>query len=185
MIVCVQDLAVPILAGDAYQTHRDICRMLYGEREERPRRGHLWWPNGSGGARVRAVPHAAHQTVRVVTIAVGESHLFELRCNPTWAEPQGHGTRSKRRSLTEPSEVLAWLERQGERHGFRPADVQVSNTGPVHWMRKGVRCTVGSVELAGVLEITDEEAFARAYLEGVGRSRAFGFGAIRLNGRVR
>lgn len=79
--------------------------------------------------------------------------------------------------------LISWLIRQGERHGFRLPEPDNVKTvpGPRRWfVKKGVSGLHAAIEFQGVLEVTDSEAFARAFASGVGPARAFGFGMLCL-----
>ena len=167
---------------DRYLVHQRVAQMLYGGAPHADR-GHLWVLDGAGVSVRSARPPLMCPSERAsAEVFEGAFHPFRLQCNPTIAEAQGYGAPSKRRSLTSPGDVLAWLERQGERHGFAPTVATAENRGPVRWRRRGRLCTVGCIDIAGELEVVDAAAFASALIGGVGRARALGFGMIRLGG---
>lgn len=86
-----------------------------------------------------------------------------------------------------------WLDSQGERHGFRPLDLMVSNHNYCEHHKPGEnsRRKFSSLDFDGVLEITDADRFMEAMytgqlnpqkdqppVRGLGRSKAFGCGLM-------
>jgi CRISPR system Cascade subunit CasE len=109
--------------------------------------------------------------------AAGQQLCFRLRANPTFR-------RGRRRLawLREP-EQLAWLDRQGERHGFRSLEAWAGSEGLIQMKRaaRGVApITCQVVVFGGFLQVTDPEALARALAAGLGSAKAFGFGLLSL-----
>lgn len=166
-----------------YGVHQHLWTLFEGVSQEvRP---FIWASTVDDVVRLRSKLSPTEQVLQshTFTFENGQQWSFELRCNPTRAEPQGHGVASKRRSLTEEQDVLAWLGRQGALHGFALLDdAKVANRGAVCWWKGRHNCTVGCVDVTGEVEVRDPLLFGHAMLDGVGRSRAFGFGMIRLGG---
>lgn len=175
---------------DAYRIHQRVSAELYGGTLQVDR-GYLWWLDENVRA-MGMVEYAANihsvvapctlpSVIRKIDIGNGQRYSFELRCNPTYTEPQGYNTRSKRRSLTKSSDVRKWFDRCGSRCGFLVDGVDIWNYGPVTWKPPmQALCTVGRIDIDGTLKVVDVDIFALALLGGIGRSRAFGFGCLRL-----
>ena len=72
----------------------------------------------------------------------------------------------------------AWLERQGNAHGF--AIITVHCTAAMQVVKAGDRqFTVDQTDFTGVLKVTDVEQFNEAVAHGVGnKAKAFGFGML-------
>lgn len=76
---------------------------------------------------------------------------------------------------------LAWLSQRASRLGFEAAAEDLVVEG---YQRQGFRTsnghsvTLGVLDLAGLLETRDEDAFRRALLEGVGPAKGFGCGLL-------
>ena len=72
---------------------------------------------------------------------------------------------------------FAWLERQGERHGFR---VERDSLRIEDYRRHRMRPAraFSSLEFEGRLEVRDPPAFREALLHGIGSGRAFGCGLL-------
>ncbi|MFD9891734.1 type I-E CRISPR-associated protein Cas6/Cse3/CasE [Amycolatopsis sp. NPDC059027] len=171
--------------------------------EKRQAHGVLWRLDGSRGGFVQYVQShtepdwaklpAGHLTapaevrsLRPVLDAVtaGRRFAFRMVANPTKC---GHETR-KRIPLRLPAEQLAWLIRQGERHGFViPAagdggpDVAATPLATISGHKKETKkITVEPVRFDGHLVVTDTCAFTRALADGVGRAKAYGCGLLSL-----
>jgi CRISPR-associated protein Cas6/Cse3/CasE subtype I-E len=103
-----------------------------------------------------------------------------VRCNPTFAESNGRGTRSKKRSIVDLEEIREWFLRKSKQHGFSiVSDVTIENNGPARWKKpNGRKCVVGSADIKGLIRITDKNLFGGMLISGIGRAKAFGFGML-------
>lgn len=77
---------------------------------------------------------------------------------------------------------LAWLTRQGERHGFAFDEGAVRADG-YHSHRfprpsDGREISVTGIDFEGILRVTDPSAFAAALRGGIGPAKGFGFGLL-------
>ena len=137
------------------------------------------------------------------TFQVGTVLKFRLRANPTVRRARlPDGTRDERKKrprhpLYREEDQLAWLIRQGERHGFEPVasdktdwfDTEAScaqyeliiiDEGT---MLTGKKTNTGvsrhhSVMFEGRLIVTKTTHFSRAIQGGIGPGKAFGFGLL-------
>jgi CRISPR system Cascade subunit CasE len=124
---------------------------------------------------------------------------YALRANPvvtTRAEERRHGTRhdvvmhrlhavpGAERGAARPELIAeagrAWLAAQGERHGFTllgapRVDGYVQRCIP---REAGPPVRFSTLNLEGVLEITDPQAFVAAVLRGFGKAKAWGCGLM-------
>lgn len=165
------------------------------------------WEQFDGGAEVE------QKTFDPMAVPAGVPLRFFLRANPTverkgyasgsqrigvglnpaltferMGRPGEHPTRPEDVAVWRHGELVSWLERQGERGGFRLDVVDgkaACLTGPIV-ARKLIRgakdrrppMTLHEVEFTGRLIVTDREAFARTAARGVGRGKAFGCGLL-------
>mgnify|MGYP002868749483 CR=1 FL=1 len=135
-------------------------------------------------------------------IGVGMQLLFRLRANPTKrlrsnVVGQEDKLSGKRVALLRESEQVAWLARKGEQHGFRllGADgnpemlsVQVAKQEESWgWYRRdsgtgdvSEHLNFGAVVFSGLLEVTHQEQFQTALVNGIGSGKAFGFGLLSI-----
>jgi CRISPR system Cascade subunit CasE len=74
----------------------------------------------------------------------------------------------------------AWLDRQGEQHGFRPtATIATDGYQRIRLPRDGQPAIVfGQLDIEGVLDVIDPACFLTALARGFGRARAFGCGLM-------
>jgi CRISPR system Cascade subunit CasE len=124
-----------------------------------------------------------------------EPFLAKVENSQTWgfrlcANPVGHskipqGKRGKVYALRSESEQLEWLDRQGEKYGFRINGCSVTNDelmtfyGTDKGSGKNAVC-IKSVTFDGMLTVTDAEAFRTALTGGIGRGKAYGCGLLTI-----
>jgi len=101
-------------------------------------------------------------------------YVFRLRANPV-ADNSG-----KRRGLIREDKQREWLEHKGELHGFTPLRYYVYDEGFKRGYRGRRQMTFVSVVYEGVLRVDNLDMMREAVCNGVGRSRAFGFGLLSL-----
>lgn len=146
-----------------------------------------------------AEPAQARDLQPVLDGALPGRHLaFRLTANATRTiRPDGvPGKRGKGRRVPhrDPRAQIAWLVRQGERHGFVVPLAGNGEPGVVPSPRPLLRgrkreengrqsIHIEPVRFDGRLVITDREAFLRALQHGVGKARAYGCGLISLAAR--
>ena len=132
-------------------------------------------------------------------LAVGDHLAFSLRANPVVSRVGAPGQRGKRHDVVMnalhalPGKERAgarlgavveagraWLLRQGEAHGFIPAEgVGVDGYEPIRIPRdNGKPAQFSQVDFTGRLTVTDPAAFLVAVAHGFGRARAFGCGLM-------
>lgn len=103
-------------------------------------------------------------------------YRFRLLANPTVTRE------GKRYGLTREEDQLAWIARQGERHGFsvlgcvRGANERLQ----VRQGRTGNRITVHTALFEGVLEAVAPDRLRQAVLSGLGHGKALGLGLFSL-----
>ncbi len=116
------------------------------------------------------------------------SYFFDLYANPTRSvkKPDGNGgfTKNGRRLtlMNKPSQ-MEWLSRKGKNHGFQLAeDIPLRIEKPVNhrFSRKGRNGLHIGVHFQGALHVTDREAFKKAFREGIGTAKGFGFGLLMI-----
>ena len=130
-------------------------------------------------------------------LAPGDRLQFRLRANPTVARGES-GTHSKRsdvvmdalrpilpaeRAEQRPAIVQregeAWLRRQGERSGFGVEEMQADGYRQRRIPRPGKPpIKLSLIEMEGVLEVIEPQAFLARLATGFGRGRAFGCGLM-------
>lgn len=99
---------------------------------------------------------------------------FRLQANPTVTRD------GKRRGLCREEDQLAWLARQGERHGFNLAHAQVSQSAMQHGRKGASRLSVLTATFEGYLQVVDPHALRAALCEGIGPAKSLGCGLLSL-----
>lgn len=133
------------------------------------------------------------------SLRAGDRLAFVLRANPT-VQPHGPGDRRRSdvvmhalrdtpkgpgRADARPKLIreagVAWLARQGVRHGFVPDSERAAVDG--YEVRQVPRVGKGPIRFAtldfeGLLTVTEPDGFVTGLLRGFGRARAFGCGLM-------
>jgi len=121
--------------------------------------------------------------------AVGESffshpsYQFSLVANPTKKVKSENNPKNGRRvPLVKREDLLNWLKRKGEQHGFT-IDLESTRTVPrprQSFIKKGTAGLHTATEFSGTLSVTNLESFRHAAQHGIGSAKAFGFGMLCL-----
>ena len=111
-------------------------------------------------------------------VAAGRVLQFRVKANPSKRDNQT----KKTIGFYHQADQLAWLERQGNRCGFRLLGVDVIPSPNVFGVKKKgsapVRLT--TVLYQGTLEVTDPKAFLAMVQQGLGRGKSYGCGLLSL-----
>lgn len=146
-------------------------------------------------------------------LRVGQRLEFMLRANATVARAPGAGMRGKpcdvvmdailkvpsaerpaARQLAVETAGLAWLARQGERHGFSIGNdsgvsslsslgssalsARVASYQTVRLDHRGPHARLGILDFEGTLQVTEPDRLVAAIAAGIGRAKAFGCGLM-------
>lgn len=103
-----------------------------------------------------------------------QCYRFRLFANPTVARD------GKRQGLASEEAQLAWLMRQGERHGFEAEAALVTGSEVVRSRKQDSRISLLKVCFEGRLRVRDRMALAAALRAGIGPGKAFGCGLLSL-----
>lgn len=181
--------------SDAYEMHRTLARAFARDGSSQPSR-FLWRLEQYQPANVVLV-----QSVHMANWAALDSlpgyvdeifpnkvvdldklvqpdgrYRFRLLANPTVTRD------GKRHGLTHEEDQLAWIVRQGERHGFsvlgcvRGAQERLQ----VRQSRSGNRITLHTVLFDGVLQVVSAESLRQGLLNGLGHGKAMGLGLLSI-----
>ena len=125
--------------------------------------------------------------------AAGEQYRFRLRASPTVChvnrDADGTRQKSKREGLFTEDAQREWLTRMAQNSGFNidPGAVLITPQGKRGGAQpspegtgRGNAVTCFTVDYDGLLVVTEEDSFARALREGVGRGKAWGCGLLSL-----
>lgn len=86
--------------------------------------------------------------------------------------------KGRRIGLYQEAEQMEWLRRKADSGGFQPDAFEILPRGKQTSRRAGDTNTHLCVEFAGVLTVTDPEAFLDTLRSGIGSGKAFGFGLL-------
>ncbi|MEF8718139.1 MAG: type I-E CRISPR-associated protein Cas6/Cse3/CasE [Candidatus Accumulibacter necessarius] len=192
--------------GDAYEMHRTLARAFAPTAVSPPhrflwrleRRTGLWSSGAYSGALPSVVliqsaqmadwsvldSHPGYaEEIRPnklldldVLLQAGARYRFRLLANPTVTRV------GKRYGLTREEDQLAWMVRQGERHGFsilgcvRAAEERLQ----VRQGRTGNRITVHTALFDGTFQADCVEALRKGLSNGFGHARALGLGLLSM-----
>jgi len=106
----------------------------------------------------------------------GASYRFRLVANPTVSRE------GARIGLVGELDQVAWLRRQGERHGFgvESAVVVTSDYIKSHKRKTGALISLRRVHYEGILCVNDAECLRAALLAGIGPGKALGCGLLSI-----
>lgn len=111
-------------------------------------------------------------------LSVGSVFQFRLRANPSKRDK----ATGKTVGFYKRPDQLAWLERQGDRCGFRLLTADVIPSPNVFGIKKPgtapIRITTALFQ--GVLEVTAPEPFVSTVQHGLGRGKSYGCGLLSL-----
>lgn len=182
---------------DAYDMHRTLVRAFVADEQGTPSR-FLWrlepganpWASptilvqsrepGNWDAQ-QALPGYLQRPAESKTLDLDaliqsqQQYRFRLLANPTVTRA------GKRYGLMGETEQLAWLERQGERHGFQVKSALVSTSDLLDSRRKGsAPIMVQRACFEGLLQVSRADDVRQALINGIGPAKAFGCGLLSL-----
>lgn len=102
------------------------------------------------------------------------TYRFRLQANPTVTRD------GKRRGLCKEEEQLAWLARQGERHGFIPLQALVSGSAMQQGRKGDSRLSVLTATFEGYLKVNETPLLLAALQGGIGPAKSLGCGLLSL-----
>lgn len=182
--------------GDAYEMHRTLARAFVADTQCAPVR-FLWRLEAGSNAwaapvvlvqaateadwsALQTLPNYLQRPVESKRLMLeewlkdGGHYRFRLQANPTVSR-QG-----KRYGLVGEDLQLAWLGRQGERHGFS-VEAALATASDVLASRKGDSLiSVQRVCFEGRLQVRELAAFSNAMTQGIGPAKAFGCGLLSI-----
>lgn len=109
---------------------------------------------------------------------------FTLFTCPT-KKVAGEGKNSRRVIIRGEEAQADWLKRQGEKYGFRILEVHKDGKEEIYSGQKpSGEFHISGTPFAGVLQISEPEAFRHAFMNGIGAEKAYGFGMIMVSKAV-
>lgn len=116
-------------------------------------------------------------------LVAGQTFRFRLRASPT--KRIGNSTKfkqdiGKRVPIKKEEELLAWLNRKSEQHGFSIVRVQTGTKDRQFSRKDGYSMQWHSICFDGVLVVHDPDALRIAVESGIGTAKGMGFGLLSL-----
>lgn len=136
------------------------------------------WSRVRGIELFRGAPPLCIDSLRE-KLTKGRTLRFQLFASPT-KKAAREGKLSARVFLRSEQERSDWLVRQAEKSGFRVLHAEEKEQRQVSGVRQGAEIHYTGVVFSGVLEITDADAFWKAYCNGIGPGKAYGMGMLML-----
>lgn len=88
------------------------------------------------------------------------------------------GGKGNRVGITDPNQVAEWFKKQADLYGFSIENViNVSSSYYLHGVKKNI-FSICAVDFEGILKVLDADKFKKAYENGIGSSKGFGFGLL-------
>lgn len=162
---------------NAYDVHAAVYRAMQSQGEGASRDfifDLLYYElPGSFYALVRSARKPPSGVPAQVSVPTSGRHQFSLRAE---------ARKSTQNGITNDEDRQEWMRRQGERHGFSLVGDVVMKTQRRHFRKRTPRKNFVVLETLfhGTLEITDADRFSAAWLNGIGASRAFGYGLLNV-----
>jgi CRISPR system Cascade subunit CasE len=102
-------------------------------------------------------------------------YSYTMRCNPTeWKNGKNKSP------LLNYNEIIKWVHRKEQVHGFKLFKTTLKIEPTTRFFEDGVHRIYNSINIEGLLKITDTDLFEGAYKNGVGTAKTYGFGLIIL-----
>lgn len=181
--------------GEPYEMHRTLVRAFVHDAAQAPPRI-LWraepaaaWSESvvlvqalepANWSVLEALPNYLKGSVETRDISPEgwlqpeQCYRFRLFANPTVTR------NGKRQGLVSEAAQMAWLARQGERHGFAVEAALVMGSEQLRSRKQDSRISVLQACFEGRLRVRDCAALASALRTGIGPGKAFGCGLLSL-----
>lgn len=182
--------------GDPYEMHRTLTRAFVPDAKAKPLRylwrlepvGNSWtppvvlvqsaakanWNNLSTLPNYLNCPAETKEVDYGGLIIENGCFRFRLLANPTVTRE------GKRYGLVGESEQLAWLARQGDKHGFEIEAAVVSASDVLDSSRAVRHIIIQRARFEGVLRSHNAKSLKQAVITGIGPAKAFGCGLLSL-----
>lgn len=108
-----------------------------------------------------------------------DHYAFEVVINPTKRDK----STGKIIPLRSKDEIISWFKNKSDKSWGFSVDttrLQIKNTSVKKFDKKGRSVTLGAATIIGQLTVSDRAQFIKAFQQGIGRARAFGFGLLQI-----
>ena len=115
-----------------------------------------------------------------------DHYLFDLYANPTRKvkKPNLDGSFTRhgnRLAILDPSKQMEWLNRKALESGFilsQRLQLEIISGNSHSFTKEGKRGLHIGVRFKGLLEVCDHDLFTKAFHQGIGSAKGFGFGML-------
>lgn len=106
------------------------------------------------------------------------TYRFQLKANPTMRRNQDR----RRLGIYQEDLLQQWIKRKADQNGFDIGNNELVISAPIDefFVKKSRRGKHVAVDFKGTLSVTDRAAFVKAFTNGIGSAKAFGFGMLML-----
>lgn len=124
------------------------------------------------------LPTSKPFTVSTKTLEKRKMFRFRLKANPSKRDKKT----GKTVGFFNQQDQLEWLERQGDRCGFKPHNVIVQPSPNIYGRKKPKTkpIQIKTVLFQGILAVTDATTFLTTLQQGIGRGKSYGCGLVSI-----
>lgn len=118
------------------------------------------------------------------TIHPGDQFYFQLTACPIRNAFQGQNKRGKKEPINDNQSIDHWFARRSKQHGFINLQYEFNKQKMLirresHPNAKDVK--ISACRFNGMLQIENPQQFAKAFIDGIGPKKIFGFGMMMLS----
>lgn len=175
---------------DPYSIHRTLLELIDGARttEAETSSGLLWVDKGQTiyGRRIDFLTHhplpgvalAEDVSLEVRPLPEGfldhDRYRFQVFLNPCRC------IQGRRVAVVGEADIRDWFLERAANRGMQVSISSIDRIGTDVFYKKRQRIVCSRARISGVLRVTDRDLFKRAFLGGIGKCRAFGYGFLQI-----
>lgn len=106
------------------------------------------------------------------------TYRFQLKANPTMRRSSD----KRRLGIYAEDRLREWIDRKAQQNGFaiEPKSLLVGAPMSLTFVRENKRGKHLAVDFQGALRVADRDTFKKAFTQGIGPAKSFGFGLLML-----
>lgn len=109
------------------------------------------------------------------------TYKFDILASPVKSVGTKGSKKKNKIPITEEPKIAEWFMNQAKKSGFSISEINIRKKGGIQITRKNSSpMTINSVEISGVVEVLDENLLRATFAGGIGRSKAFGHGLLKI-----
>jgi CRISPR-associated protein Cas6/Cse3/CasE subtype I-E len=119
-------------------------------------------------------------TTKHCKFTINNEGMYKIKCNLNATKKINNGTvNGKKVPLIGVDQVGQWLTRKAQSIGISITSINVGNTIRTHMNKQG-EYVIDSHVVEFICNVEDSDKFATVYMNGLGSSRKFGFGFVKV-----